>query len=475
MKALIHTSPYDSAKTAKALLLACLFLSLFLYASTATAAYTWPDSPCKVFLVTSNEPYTDGISGPTRTQYPTLNWETGGYSWVNTSSGFVYSYMAKIEGWYWSGTAWVRKSIYNLPYPSFVKDTILDGATDSSEWDITTAECKGRCAQIAENTEPGFFLVPGQNTEIGIDFCINECEVHGTEPYGRPFFDEDEQRYVTIYQGDYTGNDCTEPDPTMLGECNVLSDDCIQMCGGETEIQSFSCSEEEWYSEDGSIESHFLKSTGCYCMDMEVPDDYEGTAPLEPSAQPPEVEIISPAAGFASGSTNSDNDYLDAIEQNNQAMVSQQGQTNGLLAWIGDNISKIVKNTGITAINSGKSNSSDVNVDVDLPDDITISEVTTPLPDDNVYDSEYTEFEELGEDEGILASFNSWYQSGIPFSNMFDNTALVVSGSNPVVSATIYGSEFVSDVSQYQTILHFAGLVIMFLSTVTSIFIIIGR
>lgn len=96
---------------------------------------------------------------------------------------------------------------------------------------------------------------------------------------------------------------------------------------------------------------------------------------------------------------------------------------------------------------------------------------STSLPQDNTYSTDFTQPEE----NSLSDLISGFISSGLPMSQMLDDSGFTVSGIDPHVSCSLWGRDVNFDLSPMESVLHWMGLVVFSISTISAFMIVIKR
>ena len=132
-------------------------------------------------------------------------------------------------------------------------------------------------------------------------------------------------------------------------------------------------------------------------------------------------------------------------------------------------------------INVGSSGS-DINVEVELPGDVTVDIGEIVLPEDNEYSSSLDEVGEDGKrvldplpESTFETDLTSYIASGIPLFDYIKNTSIDLSSASPVLSLNILGQPVSVDFSRYEATINKAGDILFYLVVISCFILIITR
>lgn len=229
--------------------------------------------------------------------------------------------------------------------------------------------------------------------------------------------------------------------------CNDLLNDCIASCNGG--FQSFAC-------DDASGTA--TATLPCTCDDGDVqedtnnpPDDPDNTNPGE---NQPETD-------------DTDTGLLEKIVRNTAITSENVRALNDTVGRELNELNRTAENTN-TQIRNTNNKLDKISDQLGEGFELTGS---ASLPGDNTYDSAVTQPEE----NSLTDLISSYISSGLPLQQFIDDSGFSVSGADSSLSCNLWGSDIDFDISPMESTLHWMGLVIFSISTISAFMIVIKR
>lgn len=122
----------------------------------------------------------------------------------------------------------------------------------------------------------------------------------------------------------------------------------------------------------------------------------------------------------------------------------------------------------LSALNKLNNTADDIEDKMDEGYELTGS---TDLPSDNTYDSSITQPVE----NSLSDKISSYITSGLPLTQFLNNSGFTVSGADPRLSCELWGSTIDFDISPMESTLHWMGLIVFAVSTISAFMIVIKR
>jgi hypothetical protein len=122
----------------------------------------------------------------------------------------------------------------------------------------------------------------------------------------------------------------------------------------------------------------------------------------------------------------------------------------------------------LSALNKLNNTADDIEDKMDEGYELTGS---TDLPSDNTYDSSITQPVE----NSLSDTISSYITSGLPLTQFLNNSGFTVSGADPRLSCELWGSTIDFDISPMESTLHWMGLIVFAVSTISAFMIVIKR
>ena len=248
-------------------------------------------------------------------------------------------------------------------------------------------------------------------------------------------------------------NNCSQQQPPELN-CNQIYQECLNFCSSSG-IADWRCTPD---------------NSECLCNN---PDNLP---PIEPDPNPPPTDQLAALvsinnnvylAAVAQGATN---DRLDIIRGNLNTANSHLQRANQQRTEINQNISAAATATRETNEHLRDMKKLDQYRN-DLLEDINDS-LGSEIGDEQAdYDASFDQPEELNPIDIIDQNM----QGGNVITNFLDAIIIDISNADPVVSGYVFNELIEIDMSIYEEYLRAAGVILLFLSSMTAIFIIIGR